>query len=121
MGAFIEFEAKYREMDFLAIFAEVATWPDDIPLNQGLAAMVRLIDLACDDERTPDEQKLQAAKLAATCEGMLRLSLSREGNEANLLAFEKALAATHDGIMCFALYPEIAKMIVSGAFKDKVA
>lgn len=124
--SFTEFEAKYCDMDFPTMLGNFSTWPEEVAINQIMAAMVRLIDLACDDERTPNEQKLKAAELAAVCEDTIRSRLSAEGNEAKLLTFENALAVTHDGLKRYALYPKIAELIIkkhrphSGTFETGV-
>jgi hypothetical protein len=115
---FSDFAAKYQEMSFLAILAEVKAWPDEVPLNQGMAVLERLVDIACDDEATPDDQKLSAARLAAECEAVCRRALYRNHDAEKLLAFEKALGATHDYITRFALFPEVAKMIVERSFRS---
>lgn len=109
--AFLEFKLHYREMNFPAMLTDIASWPDDVDLDKAMAAMARLIEIACDDERTPDNYKIKAAEMAATCEETIRVRLLLDLDRSKMLQFKQYVIAIHQRLQ-FARYPEIANLII---------
>ena len=112
-ASFDNYRAYYDNLNLTEIINEATNPPSDvISVNQLLARFERLLDISCNEEALPDDNRYRAAKFAGLTVDQIRQNCTKDAVD----RFNLASRANVDDLVHFSIFQDMAKRLRAGEF-----